>query len=118
MWQTQAVLSLLLEEIAELRGDRHEAPSKRFEGDLGRARRRATMVVVIDWAAIVVLLLASDAGGAFLTLGPRLETILTVGLLAIGTHSGFRLGQLQKYAAVARAGRELLERDAGGQSRN
>ena len=111
MWQTRAVLSLLRDDVAELRRPPDDVVDEPFPTAIRRAARRAKLAILVDWTAIAALLVASDAGGPALTLGHRVETLLTLGLLAIAVHSGFRLGQLQKYRAVARAGRGLLERD-------
>ena len=111
MWQTRAVLSLLRNDVAELRQGPRDAEPEPFAEALERARKRAALVVLVDWLAIAALLLGSEAGGPALTVGPRVETLLTAGLLAIAVHSGFRLGQLQKYRAVERVGRGLIERD-------
>ena len=81
---------------------------------LEHARRRATMVVVLDWIAIVVLVLVRARAGAIFAVGPNEESIFAIGLLAIAVHSGFRLGQLEKIRAVRRALDELEERSGSG----
>lgn len=70
---------------------------------LARAERRALAVVVLDWAALAVLFLFRDTAETFLPFDGSIETVFTVGVLAVAVHSGFRLGQLEKYRAVRRA---------------
>ena len=110
MWRTRAVLSLLHEEIAGLPHDATETPEQRAE-TMNRARRRALIVVVLDWLAIAVLVLFGDRALPMLTFGAREQTIFTVAILAVAVHSGFRLGQLEKLRAVARAASGLAGRD-------
>jgi hypothetical protein len=110
MWRTRAVLSLLHEEIAGLPGDTAETAETRAEA-LGRARRRALIVVLLDWAAIVALTLLGERVAPTLTLGPTEDTVFTLALLAVAAHSGFRLAQLQTLRAVARAQQHLAARD-------
>ena len=99
MLRTQAVEALLFEDVARLR------PPADTEGErlaeLSKARVRALAVAIADWLAIAALLLWRDPLAGFLTLGPTEETIFTVAVVAIATHSGFRLGQREKYGAVA-----------------
>ncbi len=109
MWRTRAVLSLLYEEVAGVRSD--DGEPEEAVGGLERARRRARLVVGLDWAALLVLLLLSDRSAAFLTLGPTESTAFSLAILAVAVHSGFRLGQLEKLNAVARAGARLVNRD-------
>ena len=124
MWRTRAVLSLLHEEIAGL--PRTEAAavhpasedrtSERRAGDdwseaMGRARRRALIVVAVDWLAILVLVLFGDRALPALSLGPSEATVFTLAILGVATHAGFRLGQLEKLRAVARAGERVARRD-------
>ena len=64
-------------------------------------------MVLLDWVAIAVLVLLRDPLTPFLSFGPDEQTVFTVAVLAVAVHSGFRLGQLEKYRAVARACRRL-----------
>ena len=110
MWRTRAVLSLLHEEVAGLPHDELESAQDRQEA-LDRARRRARIVVALDWAAIVALVLFGERSLPMLTFGPTQHVVFTLAILAVAVHSGFRLGQLEKLRAVMRAGERLTERD-------
>lgn len=114
MWRTRAIVSTLIEDVAALR---HQTPGSDPEPSglelLDRAKKRARLVVALDWIALAVLFVFRDPGRAFLPAGPSVEAVFTLGVLAVAVHSGFRLGQLEKLAAVERACRELLERDPG-----
>lgn len=115
MWRTRAVLSLLHEEIAGLPLAEQETAGHQANphpaNALQRARRRALMVVALDWAAIVVLVLVGERALPLLNLGATEHTVFTLAILAVAVHSGFRLGQLEKLRAVARAGDRLAGRD-------
>ena len=110
MWRTRAVLSLLHEEIAGLPHHAGETPESRAE-ELRRARRRALIVIGLDWAAIMTLILLGERAGPTMTLGPTEDTVFTLALLAVAAHSGFRLGQLQTLRAVTRARERLAAHD-------
>ena len=110
MWRTEAVLSLLHEEVAGLPRDAAETPADRAEA-MRRAQRRALLVIGLDWLAILVLVLFGDRAAQPLGLGPDEHTVFTLAILAVATHAGFRLGQLEKLRAVARAGDRLTRRD-------
>jgi hypothetical protein len=119
MWRTNAVISMLVEDVAELRisaspdgsSEHAEATTERPEMEaLTKATRRAIMVSLIDWIALVILLAFHSGPGPFLPLGPSTETVFTLGALAVAMHSGFRLGQARTYKAVSRVSEELLER--------
>lgn len=124
MWRTRAVRSLL----ADVAGLRHlrerEAEDADDEAGAGnsdaveeaahRARRRAWFVIALDWAAILILVLLHQHEAPFLVLDRSEQAVFTLAILAVAVHSGFRLGQAEKYAAVARASRELAERDPAG----
>ena len=113
MWHTRAVISILFEEVARLRRPDAALPDPReIFAVLAKARRRCLLAVLVDWSAIVLLVLANRDAAAILTLTPTAETVLTLGVLAVAVHSGFRLGQLEKYRAVERAAQDLLERNA------
>jgi hypothetical protein len=119
MWRTRAVRSLL----ADVAGLRHlrggDAEEEGVEGRAGdaveeaahRARHRAWFVIALDWAAILVLVLLQRHETPFLVLDRSEQAVFTLAVLAVAVHSGFRLGQAEKYGAVARASRELAERD-------
>ncbi|MCP4200528.1 MAG: hypothetical protein GY769_01175 [bacterium] len=107
MFRTRAVRQLLLEDIAGVR--RHPEPEDSVAA-LERARRRALLVVVFDWIAILILVFVRARSGEMFSIGPSEDSIFSLGLLAIAAHSGFRLGQLEKIRAVARALDELEER--------
>lgn len=100
----RAIRQLLIEDVAGMprSGDAREGRER-----LERARRRARLVVAIDWAAIVVLVIVRARTGSVLPIGPTEDSIFALGLLAIAAHSGFRLGQLEKLQAVDRALGEL-----------
>lgn len=102
MWRTQAVISMLFEDVGGLESADGEA--------LRRARRRARWVVALDWLAIAALVLLHDGSRPQLTLGGGEQTLFTLGILAVAVHSGFRLAQLHKLAALERLRRELEER--------
>ena len=110
MWRTRAALSLLHEEIAGLPRDTAETAETRSEA-LRRARRRAVIVIVLDWAAIIALTLLGERVAPTMTLGPTEDTVFTLALLAVAVHSGFRLGQLQTLRTVARAQERLAAQD-------
>jgi len=103
MWQSKAVVSLLLEEIGSLPDGNLAA--------LAAARRRATFVVALEWLAIVVLIVLQDRGVSMLTLGATEQTVFTVGILVVAVHSGFRLGQLDKLRALERLVAEISARE-------
>lgn len=109
MWRTRAVLSLLYEEVAGLATGAGE-PEEQVRL-LRRARRRAWIVVALDWLAIVTLVLLGERGALPLRLGPDETTVFTLAILAVAVHSGFRLGQLDKLLTVAHAARRLLASD-------
>jgi hypothetical protein len=114
MWRARAIRALLFEEVGGLRRADHddEAEERRLgEEELERSRRRARLVVGLDLVAVAVLLFTHAGEQPFLYLGPRLETVFTVAVLLIALHAGFRLGQLEKLNAVARAWREVSERE-------
>ena len=113
MLRIQAVRSILFDDVAGLRSDsaRPDEPI----AVLRRARRRALVVALLDWAAIVALFLLRDGRSPFLAAGASEQGLFTLGILAVASHAGFRLGQMEKYAAVARALEELPE---GGGARD
>lgn len=125
MLRKRAIRSLLVEEVAGLRaatpatgeaGEESEAPlpplpptetveeaHRRQHEALERAERRALFAVGFDWLALAALFLLREPATPFLPAGPTVETVFTLGVVAVAVHSGFRLGQLEKYRAVRRA---------------
>ena len=110
MWRTHAVMTLLHEDVAGLPHDEVETPEGRREA-MGRALRRGRIVVALDWLAILVLVLFGQRAAPALSLGASEETVFTLAILAVATHAGFRLGQLEKLSAVARAGERLARHE-------
>jgi len=76
---------------------------------LERAERKALLMVGLDWLALVALFLLRDTAAPFLPVGATIETVFTLGVVAVAIHSGFRLGQLEKYRAVRRAWDDLID---------
>jgi hypothetical protein len=101
---------MLHEDVAGLPYDESENAESRAE-TMGRARRRALIVIALDWVAILALVLFGDRTLPMLTLGASEHTVFTLVILAVAVHSGFRLGQLEKLRAVERAGARLAGRD-------
>ncbi len=108
MWRTQAVARMLLEDIAGL--GRRQAEAGSGGGALRDAGRAAWRAVLLDWAAIAVLLAMRAGETPLLAVGPTVDVVLTLGLLLVATHSGFRLGQLEKLRAVGLLVEELEHR--------
>jgi len=107
-------LPSLLAEIAGLgsspnpKDDPQEIPTRsEVRTDLGRARRRAHFVVLLDWAAILILIGARAHGNQTAVPVSGLDLLLGVGMIAIAVHSGLRLGQAQNLSALLR----ILEDD-------
>lgn len=119
MLRKRAIRSLLVEEIAGLRlpgsdDDPAGAPGEAVEAEIQRealekAERRALVAVGVDWLALVVLFLFRDPAAPFLPAGPTIETVFTLGVIAVAVHSGFRLGQLEKIRAARRAWEKMSE---------
>jgi hypothetical protein len=102
MWRTQAVISMLLEDVGGLQSADDDA--------LRAAQRRGRWVVALDWLALGALVLLHDEAASQLTLSGGEQTLFTLASLAVAVHSGFRLGQLHTLRALARLRRELEER--------
>jgi len=127
MLRKRAIRSLLVEEVAALRlpeadeepdqtdaesatasseapgaEDRAELREQEQEEALRHAERRARLIVALDWIALAVLFVLRDTTEAFLPFGAMIDTVFTLGVVAVAIHSGFRLGQLEKYRAIAR----------------
>lgn len=114
LFRTRAVERILLEDLAGLRndgtpgGEASDAPDEDDSRDrLAAARRKAVLVIALDWAALLILLFARARSAEIFSFGPTEESIFAVGILAIAVHSGFRLGQLEKYDAIRRVLEEL-----------
>lgn len=108
MWRTQAVARMLLEDIAGLA--RRQAEAESAGAALRDARRAAWRAVLIDWAAVAVLLAMRAGETPLLAVGPTVDAVFTLGLLLVAAHSGFRLGQLEKLRAVGLLVDELEHR--------
>lgn len=98
MLRNEAVKTLLVEEIACIREPASE-PTRRRE-QVERARNRAALTAAIDWLAIALLFFWRDPLSEFLFLGASEEAVFTLAILAVAVHSGFRLGQWEKYRCV------------------
>jgi len=107
MLRIQAVRSLLATAVAGV-ADSQTDPSAELEA-LHAARRRAGAIAVLDWVAILILVLWRSGGSSFLPTGTSPEGLFSLGILAVATHAGFRLGQREKFDAVLRTIRELPE---------
>jgi hypothetical protein len=101
MLRAQAIEDLLIDDVAQLR--RSETSNEERREELVKARQRAIMVAIFDWAAIAALFLLRDPAASFLAFGAGEETVFTLAIVAVAAHSGFRLGQWEKYRAVERA---------------
>lgn len=101
MLRVQAIEDLLIDDIAHLR--RSEASAEERRQELAKARQRAILVAVFDWLAIAALFALRDPAASFLSLGAGEESVFTLAVVAVAVHSGFRLGQWEKYRAVERA---------------
>lgn len=101
MLRTQAIEDLLIDDVAHLR--RSEASGAERLQELAKARTRALFMAGLDWLAIAALFLLREPLSGFLSLGAGEESVFTVAVLAVAVHSGFRLGQWEKYRAVERA---------------
>ena len=111
MLRIPAVRSILVDVIAGVR------PSVKNDSEdplatLRSARTRAGAVAALDWAAIMTLFLLREHSIDFLGMGAGEQTLFTFGVLALATHAGFRLGQMEKYRAVERALDELPDEPA------
>lgn len=107
MWRTRAVVSMLVEDIAGLslltpEDGEHEVLSK--------AMRRATLVVAVDCLAILILFLFRDNTRPFLPADQAIETVFTLGVLAVAAHAGFRWAQLERLRTVRRLCDDLRKR--------
>lgn len=133
MLRKRAIRSLLVEEVAGLKlatsADRHgegaadetdraESPApeeiaERAREDqlaaLERAEKKALFMIGLDWLALVALFLLREPAAPFLPTGPTVDTVFTLGVILVAVHSGYRLGQLEKYRAVRRAWDDLAD---------
>lgn len=110
----------LIADVAGLRGSdsgntaNSNAPIDEADDSISRglalARKRAALIILLDWAAILVLVLVRSKNSVVLALGPTEESLFAIGLLAVATHAGFRVGQLASLRAAQRALAELEDR--------
>lgn len=103
--RARAVRSLLIEEVAAVSPRRRDgaAPDEvALRSELERSERRALGVVALCWTGLVVLFLAHSGPEPFLPMAGG-ETVFTISVVVVAAFSGFRLGQWEKYRAVARA---------------
>jgi hypothetical protein len=107
MLRIPAIRSLLVNTVADVRGGAESAEVD--TAALRAARRRAGAVALLDWVAILILVLWRSGGSSFLPTGASPEGLFSLGILAVATHAGFRLGQREKYNAVLRTLEELPE---------
>lgn len=106
MLRPRAIRALLLEQVVGLSrpdADGAEPAAERLRG----LRRRALVLVVVEWLAILVLILVRDSDLPYLTLGRTEQTAFAIGVLVVAVHSGFKLGQWEKLRSVERAVAEL-----------
>jgi len=108
MWRTRAVVSMLVEDIAGLKPP--AADGQESQEALARAIRRTRLVIIIDWLAILILFLFRDTVRPFLPADRTVETVFTMGVLAVAAHAGYRWGQLDRYRAVEHLCEELRQR--------
>ena len=114
MMHPQAVRSLLVEDIAELSAE--EAQGDRgIRAAIDKARSRAALVAAVDWLAILALFAFRPDPKTFLVLANSEQGLFTLGVVAIATHAGYRLGQRQKLGAVGRV-LDGLPQEAVGES--
>jgi hypothetical protein len=114
MLRKRAIRSLLVEGVAGLRlatpaGEAAERALRDEHEALERAERKALLMVGFGWLALVALFLLRDRAEPFLPMGATVDTVFTLGVLVVAIHSGFRLGQLEKYRAVRRVWDELAD---------
>jgi hypothetical protein len=121
----RAIRSLLVEEVAGLRlppsgepGDPDDPPSEVDPAELElhdqrealeKAEKKALVAAVLDWIALAALFVLRDGSGAFLPAGPTIDTVFTLGVVAVAVHSGFRLGQREKYRATRRVWEDVID---------
>ncbi|HVS16856.1 MAG TPA: hypothetical protein VMV46_23330 [Thermoanaerobaculia bacterium] len=119
MLRTRVVRELLFE-VAGLRRPHDPDDAERGADDeafrredqreeIAQARRRATFVVVLDAAAVALLLFLRDPARGFLVIGRSEEALFTLGILLIAGHLGFRLAQLLVLRNLERAWEDLPE---------
>lgn len=117
MWRTRAVVSMLVEDIAGLslptdrESDLDESEGRPELEPLAKSIRRARLVIAVDWIAILILFLFRDPAQPFLPGNQAVDTVFTLGVLAVAAHAGFRWGQLERYRSVQRLCDELLDRE-------
>jgi|CXWL01.1.fsa_nt_gi hypothetical protein len=75
-------------------------PAPRVE--LAPRLRRVTLVVVVVWAAILILVLGQQEAGPVLVFDGSGRAAFTLGLLTVAVFSGYRLGELMLLRRVER----------------
>jgi len=103
---------LLTEEVAGLAAeaaepDEPDSSVEPYLRALERAEKRGWSIVLLDWAAILILFLTRERSDLFLTLGRSSTAVFSLAVLAVAVHSGFRLGQLLMHRNIHRACQEL-----------
>ena len=115
MWNTGFVRSLLIRDVGGVRVPRPpEDPAERANEErhfLDKAMSRAALVAALDWIGIILLFVFREKGRELLPAVASPDLVFTLGILLIAAHSGFRLGQLEKYRAVSEAVQEIEGRD-------
>lgn len=106
MWRTQAIVSMLTEDVSGLPASDRET--------LEHARRRALAVAIFEWLAILVLILFHDQRTQQLTLSGSEQTLFSLGILVIAVHSGFRFANFLKLRTITRLCDELEARAGSG----
>ena len=108
MWRSRAVIAMLVDDIAGLGPIGPE--TEEIDGLLASAVRRAKLVVAVDCLDILILFLFREQTRPFLPVNQTIETVFTLGVLAVAAHAGFRWAQVERLRAVKRLCAELLER--------
>ena len=105
MLRIRVVQDLLISGICALKptGDGRQSELEQVQ----KAQRKALFVAVVDWLAILVLVLFRQRPGSVIDFGAGAETVFSFGILAVATHAGFRLGHAEKLTAVRRSLEEL-----------
>lgn len=97
---------------SEPASDESDVPTDRDDDhrlELDRAIRKALGMVVLAGIGVAVLLLTHPEPSSALVFEGE-ATVFTVGVLLIAGYGGYRLGQWEKYRAVARVLDEIDER--------
>jgi hypothetical protein len=105
MWRKAAIRTMLIDDLCSLRPRGEPSPPEEpHQPDLRlqKAQRKSALIVAVDWLALLILFALHSDPDPWLAFGPQVETVFTIGVLAVAVHSGFRLGQLEKLRATAR----------------